>query len=777
MQFSPERESDAKTSGDKEPSNDSPTPIKTWKILIVDDDQTVHDITRLVLKDYTFDNHSLHLTHVFSAEKAKALLNEPNDYSVIFLDVVMETDNAGLELVNYIRNVLCNQSIRIILRTGQPGVAPELSVIFDYDINDYKEKTDLTYDKMHSCLTTALRSYRDINTIKDLAIERKTLQGKISKRNKELLDINEKLRSEITERAETELKLKEINNQLKSMIDNSLSSISIKDCRGRYNLVNKQFLKDTGFTAKEVIGKTDYELFCDEIAYAITNNDRKVIDTGHAFQCEEVLLANGENKNYLCVKFPLFDAKENIYRICSMNTDITERLRDQNKIAHMAQFDTLTDLPNRSLFMDRVSQAISRIKWKKQNIAILFIDLDRFKTINDSLGHDVGDQLLIEVSKRLKSLIRDGDSVCRLGGDEFALLLVDIFSQNDIVRLTEKIVSSLLIPYHINNRELVATPSIGISRCPVDGSDVKVLLKKADVAMYKAKKAGKNTYRFYLSEDDSKANMQLSLEADLRKAIDSRQFYLAYQPKVSLEKGEIYGYEALLRWTHSTRGSVPPAEFIPVLEETGLILEVGVWVLTKACIFAKKIASTGYPTKIAVNLSPLQFKQNDFFKILENVLESTGCSPEWLELELTEGALIDDFNRVQKLLYKISRMGILLAIDDFGTGYSSMNYLKRLPFDTLKIDRSFIVDAPNKPKDHAIVMTIAQLAHNLRMKVVAEGVETIEQYRLIKDISPNVTKCEIQGFIFSEAQQEENLNEMQDEVKAQWKKIGKENHE
>lgn len=772
MQFSSEKSTNIKF------KHDSPkiTAISTqepWEILVVDDDEGVHEVTKLVLKGYTFDHRPINLTHAYSAKEATKKMAEYRDYSIILLDVVMETDSAGLDLVNYIRGELNNQSIRIILRTGQPGEAPEHRVIIDYDINDYKEKSDLTYNTIRSCITTALRSYRDLNTIQKLVTSREELQRKITKRNDELHSVNQQLEKEITERIEVEKTLKKTNNQLKSMIDNSLSSISLKDRDGNYELVNRQFLTDINMKESYVIGKNDHQLFGGKIASEIRSNDYNVIKTGESLQCEEMLLINGVNNFYISVKFPIFDQNGDFYRICSMNTNITERLDYQNEIIHLAQFDLLTNLPNRVLFIDRIDQAISRTKWNKQNVAILFIDLDRFKIVNDSLGHDVGDQLLVKVSERLKSLIRKGDSACRLGGDEFALLLVDISSQKDIVRLVKKIITSLSAPYKINNRDLVVTPSIGISRSPIDGDDVNVLLKKSDVAMYKAKKAGKNTYRFYLSEDDNNANEQLLLEADLRKAIENNQFYLAYQPKVNVDDGEIYGFEALLRWNHPIRGEILPGEFIPILEETGLIIDVGIWVFNEACTFATKSAFAGNPIKIAVNLSSLQFKQDDFIKTLKKTLKATNCSPEWLEIELTEGALIDDFSRVNDSLREISNMGINLAIDDFGTGYSSMNYLKCLPFDTLKIDRSFIVDAPNKPKDHAIVTTIFQLAHNLGMKVVAEGVESIEQYQIIKTINSGIGKCEIQGFIFSKAITKEKICNIPKTIKTKWNDIDK----
>ena len=479
---------------------------------------------------------------------------------------------------------------------------------------------------------------------------------------------------------------------------------------------------------------------------------------------------------YLTVKFPLYNEDNVINRVCSINTDITERLRAQNEILHLAHYDALTDLPNRSLFIDRVSQAISRNERCNTSISVMFLDLERFKTINDSLGHNVGDKLLIEVALRLKSIVRAADSVCRLGGDEFANLLTDLHSKQDIIRVADKIMGLLSERYTIENRELVVTPSMGISRCPIDGENVQELLKKADVAMYKAKKSGKNAYRFYSREDDSKANLQLSLEVDMRKMLGNgkNQLILNYQPKVSFSSGEFTSVEALVRWPHPERGLISPCDFIPLMEETGLIIDVGEWVINEACSFAVRFAKSRFPLRVAVNLSSIQLKQKNLIEKLQSILYETQCPPELLELEVTESSLVGDFKETRLVLESIAAMGIRLAIDDFGTGYSSMNYLKRLPFNTLKIDRSFIIDAPTKEQDRAIVTTIAQLAHNLNMTIVAEGVETEEQYQLVKSVAPVDVENEIQGFLFSKPVPEGELFDRQDSIRKIWKDLDKE---
>lgn len=722
---------------------------KPWEVLVIDDDHSIHAVTKLILNDYEFDGRKINLTHGYSASEARDILAKKNDFAVLLLDVVMETDHAGLDLVDYIRNELKNLFLRIVLRTGQPGQAPELSVIVDYDINDYKEKSELTANKMRSCITAALRSYRDIQTIQALVTTRQELQKQVVARNIELEQVNDKLKVEILDRSQIQKLLSDTNTQLESIINNSQAIITLKTLDGKYDLVNQLFINSLDLIEKDVIGKTDRQLFEKEVAEMIELGDHEVISKGEAMQYQELLPNLNGDHIYISVKFPLYDNNNNMYRICCISTDITDRIDTQNELIHLAQYDALTNLPNRSLFIDRTTQAISRVKWEKGLIAVLFIDLDRFKVVNDTLGHEIGDKLLVEVASRLTSCIRDGDSASRFGGDEFAVLLKNIACETDIIKVTEKIREELAKPYYIQGKELVVTPSIGVSRCPIDGEQAKTLLKKADVAMYKAKRTTKNSYCFYTHEDDSRANEVLSLEIELRHALERNQLHLVYQPKVNMIDGKISGFEALLRWQHSEKGLLTPDIFIPILEETGMIMEVGYWVINEACKFAANLAAKGTPFKVAVNLSSKQFAQDNLIEKLQQSLKDTECAPELLEIELTEGALIKDVDRASDILNKISDMGISLAIDDFGTGYSSLNYLKRFPFSTLKIDRSFITDAPNIVQDKAIVTTIIQLAHNLGMTIVAEGVETRQEYNMLKSVISSLAESQIQGYIFS----------------------------
>jgi len=698
---------------------------KPWEVLVIDDDESIHDVTKLILTNYEFEGRKLNLTHGYSAAEAKSILQNKNDFAVLLLDVVMETDHAGLDLVDYIRHDLKNLFLRIVLRTGQAGEAPELSVITDYDINDYKEKSDFTSQKMRSCITAAIRGYRDIATIHELATIRQKLQEQVSSRNEELEVTNNKLQDEIQERSQIQKKLLVTNNQLDSIINNSQAIITLKDLNGRYDLVNKLFTEKLNLLNNDVIGKTDHQIFTGDVAEMIIFSDHEVLAKGEATQYEELLPSLDGDHLYMSVKFPLFNNEGEIYKVCCISTDISDRIEAQNEIIRLAQYDSLTNLPNRSLFIDRTMQAISRSNWDKSLAAVLFIDLDRFKLVNDTLGHDIGDELLIQVAQRLKQCIREGDSASRFGGDEFAVLLTNVANETDIIRVTEKIRRQLAEPYDIAGKQLVVTPSIGVSRCPIDGRNANVLLKKADVAMYKAKNNTKNSYNFYTHEDDNRVNELLSLEIDLRTALAKNELHLVYQPKVGMKDGKITGFEALLRWNHPTKGTITPYQFIPILEETGMIIDVGNWVIRQACIFGADLVKKGLFLKIAVNLSSKQFAQIELVNILK----------------------------------------------ESGTGYSSMNYLKNFPFNTLKIDRSFIIDAPTIPQDRAIVTTIVQLAHNLGMTIVAEGVETKEQYELLKSISSSMNDTQIQGFIFSKPLSPKDIPNSEDQFVEMWRSI------
>ena len=412
----------------------------------------------------------------------------------------------------------------------------------------------------------------------------------------------------------------------------------------------------------------------------------------------------------------------------------------------LAYYDTVTKLPNRALFEDRLTQAVSVAKAAHQSLGVLFISLDQFKKVNDSLGHGPGDILLREFAERLKSCISRSDTVARFGSDEFALLRTQIDGTKDLIETIASLSQVLKFSFDLPGHELFATASVGVSLFPLDGEDCQTLLKNAGAALYKAKRSGGANYQFFTADMHELATKRLELESNLRRAIQNEEFLLHYQPRVSVDSLTITGLEALIRWQHPQLGLIPPSEFIPLAEDTGLIVPIGEWVLRTACLQGQRWRDQGFaPVQIAVNISARQFHDQDLSQTVIRILEETGLSPKYLELELTESSIMQDAEFASEMLNRLKSMGINLSIDDFGTGFSSLASLKRLPIDALKIDRSFVKEATSDPDDAQLVMAIITLAHNLRLKVTAEGVETEEQLRFLQ-----LLRCdEIQGYFFS----------------------------
>lgn len=402
------------------------------------------------------------------------------------------------------------------------------------------------------------------------------------------------------------------------------------------------------------------------------------------------------------------------------------------KLNHVAHHDALTDLPNRMLLQDRLSQAIDVARRQGSHLAVMFLDLDRFKHINDSLGHAVGDELLVSVARRLVGCVRQSDTVSRQGGDEFLMLLPDIEHAEQAALFAQKIIAALTAPHHAGEQDLHVTVSLGISIYPDDGLDAQTLIKSADTAMYHAKDNGRNNYKFFKQEMNARAVKRQALESGLRLALERHEFVLHYQPKINLRSGVIVGVEALIRWQHPTLGMLLPAEFVSIAEGCGLILPMGRWVLREACQQAKVWRDAGLPPiTIAVNTSALEFRAKDFVSNIRETLESTGLEPCHLELELTESVLMRDADSTYTVLNALASLGVKLAIDDFGTGYSSLSYLRKFPIDTLKIDQSFLTQMTDNPDDATIVSAMISMGRGLRQRVIAEGVETKEQFEFL----------------------------------------------
>jgi diguanylate cyclase (GGDEF)-like protein/PAS domain S-box-containing protein len=444
--------------------------------------------------------------------------------------------------------------------------------------------------------------------------------------------------------------------------------------------------------------------------------------------------------------FPVYDASGSVYRIAGVCEDITEKKAAEERMAQLAHFDILTGLPNRALYLDRMRQAMTLARRHDRATGVMFLDLDRFKLTNDTLGHSAGDQLLTQVGERLATCVREGDTVGRFGGDEFGIILADMRSPEDARLVAQKILDVLESPFLLDGHEVFITASVGISLYPADSDDETELMKNADAAMYRAKESGRNRYEFYSREMNARSLQRLTLESNLRRALERGEFLLHYQPKASLATREITGFEALLRWAPAGQKLVSPADFVPLLEDTGLIVPVGEWVIEAACRQLVTWREAGVrPVPIAINLSARQFRDKNLAATIERILRAHDVDPPFIEIELTESSLMVSTDEAVRALSHLKSLGLRLSIDDFGTGYSSLAYLRRFPLDTLKIDRSFVNEVTTNADVANITRAVIGMSHNLGLKVVAEGVETAAQLAFL-----HAAGCgEMQGYYFS----------------------------
>ena len=511
--------------------------------------------------------------------------------------------------------------------------------------------------------------------------------------------------------------------------------------------VNPAFERITGYTAAEVIGRNCRFL-------SANDSDQPEIKTISAAILDQrecrVVLRNYRKDgslfwNDLSIA-PVSNHAGRITHFIGVQNDITELKRYEDELKHHANYDALTGLPNRSLLQDRLKQAIAVARRQNHSVAVAFLDLDRFKIINDSLGHDAGDRLLQTVAKRIESCLRQFDTVARYAGDEFVLILYDQVNKNVISALLQRILDNVCKPFQLDKQDVYVTCSIGVSMFPQDGRELGILLKNADAAMFRAKERGRNNFHFYTAEMNSRGTEHLSLENDLRRAFERGELLLHYQPQVDLPSGCIVGAEALVRWQHPQKGMIPPSRFIPLAEEIGLILPLGEWVLQTACAQNRAWQDAGLPPiTMSVNVSVRQFMQKDLIGSLAKIIEASELDPQQLELEVTESLIMHNAEAFVATLHELRAIGIKLAIDDFGTGYSSLNYLKQLPVDRLKVDQSFVRDIFQDAGGATIAEAIITLGHSLGLKVIAEGVETGEQLNFLRH-----KLCDqFQGFYFS----------------------------
>lgn len=438
-------------------------------------------------------------------------------------------------------------------------------------------------------------------------------------------------------------------------------------------------------------------------------------------------------------------------------TDITEKQKTERQLSYLANYDSLTGLPNRNLFIEHLKSAMNNADRNNNLVSLLYVDLDAFKGINDNFGHELGDILVREVGKRLVRSVRRTDTVARIAGDEFAIVLSNIKSVSGVQTVIQKILDNLVVPFILNGKEVITTASIGATMYPFnDTSDCYELLRQADAAMHNAKESGRNNYSFYSSDISLAELRRTKMEAALQLALQRNEFQVFYQPRVSLKDGKITGAEALLRWTNPDLGFVSPMEFVPVLESTGLINEVGKWVLETGCQQLRSWNEKGYDLRLSVNVSALQFANGDFSSVLENAISASAVNPNSLEVEITEGALLGNYEEAFKVLHDIKHKGVHISLDDFGTGYSSLSYLKKYPIDILKIDRSFVMDLMHSVDSSVIVETIIGLAKNLQLRVTAEGIEELEHVNFLVDRDCD----EGQGFFYGKPMPEFEFEQM-----------------
>ncbi|MCC8994651.1 MAG: EAL domain-containing protein [Candidatus Contendobacter sp.] len=523
--------------------------------------------------------------------------------------------------------------------------------------------------------------------------------------------------------------------RFRSYFELPLIGIALTGADKRWWEVNDRLCELLGYRRTQLLGMTWAELtHVDDLAMDVTQFERVINRRAEGYSLEKRFIRQDgallyANVSTRCVR----RANGAVDYFVMVIQDITERKQAEEHIERLAHHDALTGLPNRVLLSDRLQQTVARAARDHTLAGTMLVDLDRFKLINDGLGHAVGDRLLREVAERLQECIRQGDTISRQGGDEFAVLLPDLENDEGAVRIAQRMLESVAEPYRLDSHELSVTCSIGISLYPRDGRNADLLLKNADIALYRAKDMGRNTYQFYLSGATVMSRDRLTLEASLRYAVERQQLEVYYQPKWDFHAGAITGAEALIRWNHPQRGLLPPARFIAIAEDSGLVLPMGEWVLRDALRTISELHRNGFPgLRIAVNLSGRQFRQENLAEMIQGALAETGFNPAFLELELTESILMHNNEENMAMLRALKTMGTRIAIDDFGTGYSSLSYLQQFPVDVLKIDRAFVIDLPTSVSSAAIVDAIVTLAHGLGLEVVAEGVETPEQLEFLR---------------------------------------------
>jgi diguanylate cyclase (GGDEF)-like protein/PAS domain S-box-containing protein len=586
-----------------------------------------------------------------------------------------------------------------------------------------------------------------------LALRRHQIEAqRQAQRLREELAISERLRSDL---------MRESREALAQLIDTVPAMVTAADRDGRLLFVNAAQAEALGLSQADLLGRPVSEVFGSERGDFSRELDEEVFARAEALPAfeEAARWPDGRRVELLTTKAPLRDSQGRVTAVLSTSIDITERKRAEERLVHLAQHDPLTGLPNRAYLAERLRESCTRGRRGGDGFALHFLDLDRFKAVNDALGHEAGDRLLVQAARRLRTAMRDEDLVTRLGGDEFAILQEDISSAAEAAHLAGRILAAFEKPFRIAERSFSVKASIGITLFPKDSTGADELLRNADLAMYRAKRAGGGGFQFFDQEMGRAAHEAMQLEAELRLALDRQEFELVWQPQVSLRSGRICGAEALLRWRHADRGVIPPSQFLHMAEETGLIAPITEWALAAACaqgvVWSKRRPGG---LRVSGNLSPSLFVTRDVREMVERALSASGLPPSLLDLEITERVLLGKVDTVASTLHALRRLGVSFSIDDFGTGYSSLAHAKTFPVQRLKVDQSFIAQLDVDRMDAAIVGAIINLAHGLGMEAVAEGVETIEQVAALRRLGCD----EVQGYFVREPITAEELTAMLD---------------
>ena len=531
-----------------------------------------------------------------------------------------------------------------------------------------------------------------------------------------------------------------------AFIANIPSSISVKDLDNCYTLVNPAFEEMTNQPQGSVLGKTLFDVLPESLAEKMSVSVQHVKKTGVPHTSSETVYVHDDTRHFEMIHFPVKDPEGRLLGSGTIATDVTEQKNNNEQIEFLAHYDLLTGLANKVYFMKQAQLLLDKCTTDACSCALVYFDLDHFKDVNDSLGHEIGDKFLYALAQRLKTLVADKGLLCHYNGDEFLLLLKKVPNKAYIENLVTVLQQQLAEPVGIDSYSLVATSSVGISIYPNDGHDIKTLFQNAGSAMYVVKEDGRNSYQFFEESMQAEAQERLSLLSKLRVALVKNELTVYYQPQYNQAGNKVVGAEALVRWQHPELGFISPARFIPIAEDSGLITVIGEWVLNQACQQAAKMQQAGIePFMMSVNLSAVQFRKGDLVEVVEKALKNSGLKAEYLDLELTESLLLKDQQRLLQMLQQLKELGVHLSIDDFGTGYSNLSYLKRFAVDKLKIDQSFVRDMESDADDYALVKAIIQLAHSLGLRVTAEGVETLQQVKILAELGCD----EFQGYYFA----------------------------